>query len=85
MIVVVGLSHQTAPLAVREALAFPKETLGGALERLRSEVGLSEAMILSTCNRVEIYGRAPEPISEPVAAFLAAFHDRPLDQLDRLG
>jgi glutamyl-tRNA reductase len=82
VIVVVGLSHQTAPLAVREALAFPKEALGEALERLRGEVGLSEAMILSTCNRVEIYGRAPESVSGSVAAFLAEFHDQPLADLD---
>ena len=81
MIVVVGLSHQTAPLAVREALAFPKDRLGEALERAREEAGLSEAMILSTCNRVEVYGRAPEPVSRHVAEFLARFHDRRLDEL----
>ena len=82
MIVVVGLSHKTAPLEVREALAFPKERLDEALARLRGEVGLSEAMILSTCNRVEIYGRAPESAAEPVAEFLAGVHDRTLDELD---
>ena len=60
MIVVVGLSHQTAPLAVREALAFPKDRLGEALERAREEAGLSEAMILSTCNRTEIYLKAAD-------------------------
>jgi glutamyl-tRNA reductase len=81
VIVVVGLSHQTAPLAVREALAFPKDRLGEALERAREEAGLSEAMILSTCNRVEVYGRAPEPVGRHVAEFLARFHDRRLDEL----
>jgi glutamyl-tRNA reductase len=82
VIVVVGVSHQTAPLAVREELAFPRETLGEALGRLRGEVGLSEAMILSTCNRVEIYGRAPEVTSDSVAAFLASYHSRKLEELD---
>jgi glutamyl-tRNA reductase len=81
VIVVVGLSHQTAPLAVREALAFPKDRLGEALERAREEAGLAEAMILSTCNRVEIYGRAPEPVAPLVAQFLARFHDRRPEEL----
>ena len=58
MIVVVGLNHETAPVAVREAMAFPKDELGRALERVRQEAGLGEAMILSTCNRVEVYGRS---------------------------
>jgi glutamyl-tRNA reductase len=82
VIVVVGLSHHTAPLEMREALAFPRERMGEALERLREESGLAEAMILSTCNRVEIYGRAPESAAEPVAEFLAGFHDRRRDELD---
>ncbi len=82
MIVVVGLSHQTAPLELREALAFPRERMREALERLREESGLAEAMILSTCNRVEIYGRAPESVAEPVAEFLARFHERRLDELE---
>jgi glutamyl-tRNA reductase len=82
VIVVVGLSHQTAPLEVREALAFPRERMTEALERVRQESGLTEAMILSTCNRVEIYGRAPESVAGPVAEFLARFHDRGLDELD---
>jgi glutamyl-tRNA reductase len=81
VIVVVGLSHQTAPLAVREALAFPEDRLEEALERAQEEAGLSEAMILSTCNRVEVYGRAPEPVTQHVAEFLARFHDRKLEEL----
>jgi glutamyl-tRNA reductase len=76
MIVVVGLNHETAPLAVREALAFPKERLAEALGRAREEAGLGEAMILSTCNRVEVYGRSVQPAADAVAAFLARFHAR---------
>jgi glutamyl-tRNA reductase len=82
VIVVVGVNHQTAPLEVREALAFPPEGLVEALERAREEAGLSEAMILSTCNRVEIYGQAPEPRTRAVAEFLARFHGRALEELD---
>jgi glutamyl-tRNA reductase len=72
VILVVGLSHHTAPLPVREALAFPREGLADALERARSTAGLEEAVILSTCNRVEIYGRGREAgAAERVARFLA--------------
>jgi glutamyl-tRNA reductase len=76
VIVVVGVNHETAPVSVREALAFPKDRLAEALERLRQETGLGEAMILSTCNRVEVYGRAAEPCGEAVSAFLARYHGR---------
>ena len=60
MIVLVGLSHRTSPLPVRESLAFAKERLAEALRRMRQEAGVAEAMILSTCNRVELYGRGEE-------------------------
>jgi glutamyl-tRNA reductase len=81
VIVVVGLNHETASLAVREALAFPKERLAEALARARDEAGLGEAMILSTCNRVEIYGRSTTPAMDAVAAFLARFHARPTEEV----
>jgi glutamyl-tRNA reductase len=53
-LLVTGVSHKTAPVAVRERLAFREETLPSALNELRSQDGVSEAVILSTCNRVEI-------------------------------
>ena len=59
-IVVVGLNHKSAPIALRERLAFSREQLPVALATLRADVGLQEAAILSTCNRVEIYAGAPE-------------------------
>ena len=49
-----GVNHKTAPVEVRERLAFPEPAIGPALERLRENAGISEALILSTCNRVEI-------------------------------
>ena len=76
MIVVVGLNHETAPVGVREALAFPKERLPEALARVRQEAGLGEAVILSTCNRVEVYGRSTAESLDAVSGFLARFHGR---------
>jgi len=55
-IVVVGLNHDTSPVAVRERLAFAESALPAALERLRSKV--QEGFLLSTCNRTEVYAFA---------------------------
>lgn len=51
----VGLNYQSAPLAVRERLAFPAEQLQEALQALAQRVKAPEAAILSTCNRTEVY------------------------------
>ncbi len=59
-IVLVGLNHRSASIDVRERLAFSREQLPQAFAKLRDEVGLHEAAILSTCNRVEIYARVAE-------------------------
>ena len=77
MIIVIGVSHRTAPLPLREALAFPRDQLRGALLRLRAETGAGEAMILSTCNRVELYARQDDPGAvDALEAFLARYHAR---------
>jgi glutamyl-tRNA reductase len=54
-ILTLGLNHRTAPVQLREKLAFPESSLQTALPRLTGEYGLAEAAILSTCNRSEIY------------------------------
>jgi glutamyl-tRNA reductase len=54
-VIVVGLSHHTAPVEVREKLAVPESRLDEALARLRSYPGIKEGFLLSTCNRVEVY------------------------------
>ena len=54
-LIVVGLNHRTAPLDVRERVAFDEQEVHGVLSRARSENVLSEAILLSTCNRLEIY------------------------------
>ena len=58
-IVLVGVNHRSAPIEIRERMAFSSEQVPAALSRLREELGLEEAAILSTCNRVEIYGMLP--------------------------
>lgn len=59
MIVVVGLSHKSAPIGVRERLAMSRDTLPTVLGRLLEQQGIGEAVVLSTCNRVEVYAAAP--------------------------
>lgn len=54
MIVVVGLSHHTAPIAVREGIALPAEAVPGLLRELCETPAVGEALIVSTCNRVEL-------------------------------
>lgn len=68
-ILTLGLNHRTAPVEIRERLAFPLADQPSALGRLIQDYGLSEAAILSTCNRSELY--------------LAAADDHGLDEARR--
>src|SRR5579871_3208206 len=52
---VLGLNHKTAPVALREKVAFNEDRLVAALRTLRAEKGVAEVLILSTCNRTELY------------------------------
>ncbi|OPZ84189.1 MAG: Glutamyl-tRNA reductase [bacterium ADurb.Bin429] len=58
MIVLVGLNHTTAPLTIRERLYISNATQGRLLHELRSLPGIDEAVVLSTCNRTEVYAVA---------------------------
>ena len=76
----VGVSHKQAPIAVRERLAVPADKLAARLQQLRAVPGVREALLVSTCNRLEIFAAADsreiaEDIVEsldPAAAPLAA-------------
>ncbi len=57
---IVGLSHKTAPIEVRERVAFAEDALVPSLQRLLDVPGVGEAMIVSTCNRVEVYAAVDE-------------------------
>jgi glutamyl-tRNA reductase len=67
-----GLNHTTAPLEVRERVAFAPDALSDALRDLVGARAVKEAAILSTCNRTEVYFHGGEPA--PVADWLAQFH-----------
>ena len=74
----VGCSHHNAPLAIRERLAFNTEQAAAALARWRAEFPRTEAVLLSTCNRVEVYTATDSnkdgPTHHQVAEFLAECH-----------
>src|SRR5690606_41986642 len=63
-----GLNHQTAPVDLRERVAFSGDSLAAALAALRSLPGVAEAALLSTCNRTEIYAIAND--AQPLADWL---------------
>ena len=67
-----GLNHHTAPLAIRERVAFQPEKLALALYDLAHAESVREAAILSTCNRTELYFAAEQP--QHAADWLARFH-----------
>jgi glutamyl-tRNA reductase len=52
----VGLSHETAPVEVRETVCVPERLLADADGRARAAGDLEESVVLSTCNRTEVYG-----------------------------
>jgi glutamyl-tRNA reductase len=64
---ILGLNHKTAPVALREKVAFSEDRLAAALRTLKQENGVAEVVILSTCNRTELYwsGNAtPQDVSQ---------------------
>jgi glutamyl-tRNA reductase len=82
-IAVVGLSHKTAPVEVREKLSIPTPQVEAAIAHLRSYPHIEEVTILSTCNRLEIYIAASETENgvREVIQFLAEYSKLPLNHL----
>ena len=80
-LLVVGLNHKTAPVAVRERLAFADQTLAEPLARWH-DPAVEEVVILSTCNRVECYLQGPDAAAGVRCCidFLAASHGLPKAQ-----
>ena len=90
-LLVVGLSHHTAPLDVREKLAYPEGALAAALAAVLELPSLGEAVILSTCNRVEVYAATRAELAASalpaaageVARFLASSRAFDAERLSR--
>jgi len=82
-IVVVGLSHKTAPVEIREKVAFAPTEMEAPLRRMLALPSVSEAVIVSTCNRVELYAasRNPESAITELKRFLAEQHRLHSEQL----
>ncbi len=80
-LVVFGINHNTAPVALREKVAFSPDTLLDALSSLKNDVGMAESVILSTCNRTEVYVASEGVTPESVCQWLAEFHNLTYDGL----
>ena len=75
----VGVNHTTAPVAIREHVAFQSEQLGQALRDLTANHAVREAAILSTCNRTELYCNAEDP--QVALQWLAKYHHLQLQNI----
>ena len=76
-----GVSHRTAPIELRERLDFSSRDVGGAVEALASRSSATESVVLSTCNRSEIYVASGDAtrIRGELMAFLSDYHHLPVE------
>jgi len=83
-IILIGLNHKTAPVNVRECLAFSHQETRSALSDLRAMATIDEAMLFSTCNRVELLIAAKETDNaiDVAKGFLAQFKQLPLNEFE---
>jgi len=79
--IALGINHKTAPVAVRERVAFGPDQLCDALRELCQRAGAREAAILSTCNRSELYLEMEPEQEQKVLGWLAEYHGLVLDDL----
>ena len=82
-LLLIGLNHTTAPLAVRERLAFSGKGLSDAVSAIQDRLPGSEIVVLSTCNRVELYLGGPQQIErQTVVSLLSELHQLPRADFD---
>ena len=74
-LIALGINHLSAPVAVREQVAFDSARLDAALAALAAQPGVDEAAIVSTCNRTELYVNAGDGATAQVDEWLHRFHD----------
>jgi glutamyl-tRNA reductase len=84
-LIVIGLNHKTAPIEIRERLAFQESEMEKSLVQVRALSSVKESMILSTCNRVEIYAasRETEKTIPDLKNFLSQYHNLPLKTFEK--
>jgi glutamyl-tRNA reductase len=76
-----GVNHETAPVAIRETVSFTADRLLNALQELKNQQLVAESIILSTCNRTEIYFTVKDAQAEPVVEWLHQFFSLANDSL----
>jgi glutamyl-tRNA reductase len=83
-IVLLGINHKTAPVEVRECIAFSKEESAAALQTLSRKPHIQEVLLYSTCNRVEVILVTADkfPAIETAKAFIADFNKIPLERFE---
>jgi len=85
-ILLVGLSHKTAPVEIREKVSFSERNIDEGIRALVACPNVHEGLVLSTCNRVEIYTAVTKKnlhsARKEIARFLADFHEVTPDQLE---
>jgi glutamyl-tRNA reductase len=76
-----GVSHKTAPVDLRERLDFSSRDLGAAVEALATRASAAESVVLSTCNRSEIYVASsdPERARQDITGFISDYHALPTE------
>jgi len=77
-----GINHKTAPVAIREKVAFAPDKLEAALRDLLTRTAVNEAAIVSTCNRTELYCNLPDTDSADVIAWFRNYHSLSAEELD---
>ncbi len=84
-LIVVGMNHRTAPVDVREKLAFPEGAQGVAAEKVKALPGVRESLVLSTCNRVEVYAVLDEGVDGHfrIVRFLSDHHGVPVEEISK--
>ena len=84
-LLVIGLNHNTASIAIRECLAFPEDILEDALSKIHTLSSVKENIIVSTCNRVEVYiaTRETEKAIYDLKNFLSQFHGISLKEFEK--
>ncbi|MCP3668875.1 MAG: glutamyl-tRNA reductase [Gammaproteobacteria bacterium] len=76
-----GLNHKTAPVDIRERITFGPDIIAGALRSLLEQPGVGEVVILSTCNRTEIYCGLAGTEQEEISQWLSDFHGLELETI----